>query len=297
MAVDLVIRAKGFLANDTLDFVAMLKDLRLSYGNYNEFFILEENIGSDQGLLYNPQRMARGIVFNGSQMNQGKVSLSFNLPTSPREIHDFFAIVQEIKKQYRNIELELEGKPCTLEDFMGKVQYYQDCSLSTLRGFCQNKEYEAAILTLASFPYTLSPDEMDYFATEGSLEEFETLLHHKQQVEAQYSCPKIMENSQTGELVAFYTLVEGCPCILPTDYRNFLSPQQQEVSAGYLRFYLDSVKKVMEGYYDYQVFVSVMVDFGAEYFDGDHLYLPGFRLAELKEIALEIRQRSQASKA
>lgn len=291
--MDLKIKAKGLLCRETLDFQALLKNCRLHYGGYNPFFVLEEENHGDVGLLYNPHRMARGIYFDGSKKDEGEVTLSFNLPTSPSEIHDVIRVVTEVKLQYRNVELISDGVVLTVEEFIQGKDNYLDYSLSTLRGFCETKSYECAILTLAAYPYTLTPDEMEHYGNDGTLEEFEELLHQKQTVDAQYVCPKIMKKNDTEEVVAFYTLVEDCACIMPVAANCFLNGEQVPIERGLVRFYIDSHKCVLDGHYDYDHFVAVLLEYGAEYFDGDHLYLPAFQLAELEEIASEIQKLSQ----
>ncbi len=293
MAVDLTIKAKGVLCKETLDLLSLLKRCRLEFGCYSPYFVLEDKHPNNVGLLYNPKRMGRGIYFDGSKKDQGIVKLSFNLPTTPTEIDDIFRVVTEVKLQYRNVVLISEDASLSVEEFVARKQRFLQYSLSTLRGFCETRQYESAILTLAAYPYTLTPDEMVHYANNGTLEEFEELLHQKQTVNAYYSCPKLMRKEDTQELVAFYTLAEDCPSIMPIECSCFLSLEQVPVDYGLVRFYIDSEQRVLDGYYDYDNFVAVLLEFGAEYFDGDHLILPSFTAEELKEIANEILSMPQ----
>lgn len=285
MAVDLVIRASGIFAKHELDLQALLRNTKLNFGSYTPFFVLNELNDGEIGLLYNPVRMGRGIYFDGSKMHEGEVKMSFNLPSTPTEISDFIRIVSEIKLQYRSIELFSENVTMSMDEFVDGRENYLAYSLSTLRGFCQTKEYESAIITLAAFPYTLTPDEMEFFSEKGTLEDFEKLLHKKQTTDAYYISPKIMHNEETKEIVAFYTLVENCPSILPVEHTCFLNLEQIVVDQGLIRFYLESERKVMDGYFKYSDFITVVLDWGATYFDGDHIYLPGLGAEELREVA------------
>lgn len=289
MAVDLTIRAKGMLAKEELNFPTLLKNCRLQFGTYSPFFVLEDENPTQVGLLYNPQRMGRGIYFDGSLMDQGEVKLSFNLPTTPTEINDLIRVVTEVKLQYRNVEIISGDITMNVMEFVQLKDKYLDYSLSSLRGFCETRQYESAILTLAAFPYTLTPDEMVFYTEEGTLEDFETLLHEKQMVDALYISPKLMRKESTEELVAFYTVTEDCPVILPIECSCFLSMEQYQVDYGLIRFFIHKEQRVMEGYFEYDNFVAVLLESGAEYFDGDHLYLPAFSIQELEEIAQEIK--------
>lgn len=288
MAIDVIVQAKGLLCKENLDFQAVLRNCRLKYGSYTPYFVLDTEYTGDVGLLYNPSRMGRGIYMDVSQKDQGRVMLSFNLPTTESEIMDVFRTVGEIKKQYRNVELTVDGKTMNLEQFVGEKEKYMQYSLSTLRGFCETRQYEAAILTTAAFPYTLTPDEMNFFANEGTLEDFEELLHKKQLVDAHYACPKMMKKDGTEEIVAFYTLAEDCATIMPIGCKCFLSLEHLPIAYGLIRFYIDSQERVLDGYMEYDNFITVLLERGTEYFDGDHLYLPPFSYEELVELAKEV---------
>ncbi len=288
MAVDIIISADGFLSQKNLDFLTLLKNTALDFGSYNPYFVLEEDNTTLVGLLYNPNRMGRGIYFDGTKMDQGQVIMSINLPTSPQEIDDFMSAVGEIRRQYRDVSLVCQKIAVTYDEFLQSKEQYLEYSMNTLRGFCVTKEYEAAILTLAAFPYTLTPDEMDFFALEGDLSDFEELIHQKQVVNANYACPKIMKKDDTEEIVAFYTFTEDCPTILPVECDSFMSLDKVKIHRGLVRFYIDSIKKVLPGYFDYSNFIDLLHKRKVDYFDGDHLITPAYSLPELVEIAKEL---------
>lgn len=290
MAVSISIKATGILCRQELDLPDLLRRCKLNYGSYDPFFVLTEDYPGDVGLLYNPSRLGRGIYFDGTKRNEGEVNLCFNLPTTPSEIDDLVRLATEIKVQYRNVELTHDNITVSIDEFVESVDKYKEYSLATLRGFCETKQYESAIITLVSFPYTLTPDEMEFFSKEGGLEEFEELIHEKQMEKAIYCKPKILTEESTEEVVAFYTLAENCPSILPVEYTCFLSLEQVVVDKGLIRFYLGSESQMMDGYYDYNKFTKVMIEFGATYFDGDHLLLPELGKAEFEEITQAIKE-------
>lgn len=290
MAVDLIIEATGLLCQKELDLQTLLRKTRMNFGSYDPFFMLNDTPPSEVGLLYNPQRLARGIYFDGKEMNEGKVVMSFNLPTTPSEIDDVIRLATEIKVQYRNVDLTCEGVTVNIDDFVQNRDHYLEYSLASLRGFCETRSYDAAILTLVMFPYTLTPDEMVYFSQDGTLEDFETLLHGKQMTETHYATPNIMKNDETEELVAFYTVAEDCPGIYPVSHSCFLSADPVQLTRGYVRFYIASKNTVIDGYYDYDDFANLITEWGADYFDGDHFMIPSFTLDEIQEIANTLKK-------
>lgn len=290
VAVDIQINADGFLSQKKLDFLTFLMNTKLEFGTYNPYFVLEEDNTSLVGLLYNPNRMGRGIYFDGSKMEEGQVMMSINLPTTAQEVDDFMSAVGEIRRQYRDVSLVCEKKTVTYGDFLQSREQYLEYSINTLKNLCATKEYEAAILTLAAFPYTLTPDEMDFFALEGDLQDFEELIHQKQVIEANYACPKIMRNESTDQVVAFYTFTEDCATILPLECNGFMSLEKVDIHCGLVRFYIDSIKKVLPGYYDYSNYIDLLHKRDVAYFDGDHLLTPAYSLRELVEIAKELEK-------
>lgn len=290
MAVDLVVEATGFLCQKTLNFQDLLRKTKMNYGSYDPYFKLTEENPGDIGLLYNPKRLARGIYFDGTEMNEGRVKMSFNLPTTPSEIDDLIRLATEIKVQYKNVSLSCDGVTVNIDDFVSNKAHYLDYSLATLRGFCETQSYEAAILTLVHFPYTLTPDEMVYFSKDGTLEEFEILLHGKQTEDVYYATPNIMRKEDTGEVVAFYTVAEGCAGVYPVECSCFLSVEQNSIEKGYVRFYIDKTESILDGYFDYNNFAKLLTEWGAEYFDGDHLLIPALEYDEIIEITNTLKE-------
>lgn len=86
----------------------ILKKLNLKVGYHNYAHTLEE--GSNNGreiLVYLPERVGRGIFINMTNIeNSGEVELSIPLPSTIKEIRILYKIVEEIKKQYKKIEIE-----------------------------------------------------------------------------------------------------------------------------------------------------------------------------------------------
>lgn len=285
MAVELKIVARGHLCKKKLDFQLLLKRCKLNYGSYNAFYVLQENDGGPVGLLYNPNRMARGIYFEGKQMNEGEVSLRFNLPTTLSEINDFIRVATEIKIQYRSVAMTCDGVDMSIEELIENRDSFLEYSLESLKGFCTNEEYEAGTITLASYPYTLSPEEMEYYARSESLDEFEEMIHQRQSVSAYYASPSLMKKPDSKDVVAFYTFTEGIPSIFPLRANYFLTSEEIHVDRGLVRFYVDSQGEVLDGTFDYEAFIEEVAPRGAWLYDGDHVFIPSLEKEILFEIA------------
>lgn len=295
VAIELKISAKGYLCKKKLDFQALLKRCKLNYGSYNSFYVLDEDNGGSVGLLYNPSRLARGIFFDGTLMDEGQVSISFNLPTTLTEINDFIRVATEVKVQYRNVELICDGLETTIEELIENRDNFLDYSLESLRGFCTNKEYEAGIITLASFPYTFSQEEMEYYAKAETLDEFEEMIHQRQTIDAYYASPSLMKKPDSEEVVAFYTLTEDTPSIFPLRPNNFLTMDPVDIGRGLVRFYIHSQAEVIDGAFDFDKFIEEVAPRGAWLFDGDHVYIPSLNKKTIYEIAIKLTKEERGN--
>ena len=100
MAFTLQIRQKKLFGKTALDIPSLARACGLNYGSNNDFYILQEN-EQVQGtaVFYNPERIGRGIFFDGSKAKEGYYELSYNIPTTEAEITDFARLAGEIERR------------------------------------------------------------------------------------------------------------------------------------------------------------------------------------------------------
>ncbi len=103
MAFTLVINSKGLFGKvKNIQMAELLKNCGLKYGSNNEFYILEDDkMNQNTAVLYNAKRTGRGIFFDGSRIADGQVTISYNIPTTKTEIHDFIQVAKEIERQFK----------------------------------------------------------------------------------------------------------------------------------------------------------------------------------------------------
>lgn len=291
MAFTLQIKAKGLFGNKKLDMEALLSNCNLRFGSDNEFFVLEEG-KTNQGtcILYNPQRIGRGIFFDASKMGDGQYVLSYNIPTTEAEITDFIRVAKEIERQSKHVEMYCveEERSFTVESLMENKERMVQFSLDTLNQFCGNKEYKSYIFTLAMWPLVLTKEQVAYYATCRDLKEFEQLLHDKQNLDVYYAKPTLLHNNNTGKNGAFYTLTEECESIFPIRADGFINMDNVKIDEGFVRFFIYSENRVLDGLFDYDRFVKALLDRGATYFDEEHIRVPSMIKQQILEIAEEI---------
>lgn len=294
MAFTLKIRAKSLFGPKKTDIGALLKSCGMKHGSANGFFILEEGKSNEgTAILYNPRRIGRGIFLDFSENDKGCLSLSYNIPTTASEIHDFISLVQEIEKQLKKVELYCveEEKHYTVSELRENQERMTAFSLSSLNDFCRNQEYSSYIFTLAMWPLVLTDEQAAEFAHCSSLDGLEQLFHEKQALDVYYAKPKLLQNNNTGKIGAFYTLTEECESIFPLHADDFLNLNTRElkIEDGGIQFYIYSENRVMEGLFDYEKFSQYILQHGATMFDKTHMLVPSLTKAQIVEMAEKIQ--------
>lgn len=56
-------------------------------------------------ISYNPERIGRGIFFDGAKGSEGFYTVSYNIPTTRAEIADFTRLVREIERRLGKAEM------------------------------------------------------------------------------------------------------------------------------------------------------------------------------------------------
>lgn len=286
MAFTLKIKGKSLFGNKNIDFSTLVKSCGLEYGHDNDFYMLEEGMENGIAILYNPKRMGRGIFLDGREMANGKVEISYNIPTTKSEIEDFINVVKELERQLKKVEMYCveEERSYTVPQLEENKDRMIEFSRLKLNEFCGNPEYETKIFTLAMWPLVLTKEQEEKFAKCTDLDEFEQILHDKQNIDVYYAKPRLYQNKD-GRIGAFYTLTEECESIFPTKANGFFSMEQIKIDDGFIQYYIFSENRVLEGLFDYDKFVANLIGQGAEYYDASHLLVPSMTKEQIEELA------------
>lgn len=286
MAFTLKIKAKGWFGNKKVDFAALLENCGLKFGHDNDFYILEDGMVEQTAILYNPKRIGRGIFFDAQNIEEGKIEISYNIPTTEAEITDFINIVKELERQLKKVEMFCVEEECkyTVAQLVENKDRMVQFSRMKLNEFCANKEYSSYIFTLAMWPLELTEEMVNKFEVCTDLQEFEQLLHEKQNMDVYYGKPRLLQK-QTGEIGAFYTFTEECESIFPVKADGFINLDQIKIDEGFIQYFIFSEERVLEGLYDYDKFIRYMLDNGAKYYDRSHILVPSMTKAQIEEMA------------
>ena len=163
MAFTLQIKQKKLFGKTKLDIPTLAHACGFKYGSDDDFFILQESQENNKtAIFYNPDRIGRGIFFDGTKGENGFYEISYNIPTTRGEIIDFTRLVQEVERCLGKVEMYCveEERTFTSGELKENIDKFVDFSLESLNQFCNNKEYQNYILTLALWPYTLPMDKV-----------------------------------------------------------------------------------------------------------------------------------------
>ena len=178
-----------------------------------------------------------------------------------------------------------EDRTFSSEELEGNIDKFVAFRLESLNRFCDNKEYENYILTLALWPYTLPEHKVSVWRRCTDLSDFEQTLHSLQSRDVYYARPCLLQKSDTMEISAFYVLTEECESVFPVRADGFLNLDELEISEGVIQFYIYSEQRVLDGMYSYERFVEEVQQYGVQQFDTDHILIPQMNKETLVKLA------------
>lgn len=288
MAFTLQIRQKKLFGKTVLDIPSLAHACGFCYGSNDDFYILQEN-KQIQGtaVFYNPERIGRGIFFDGRKAQEGYYEISYNIPTTKAEITDFTRLAGEIERRLGRVDMYCveEERTFTGRELEQGIENFAVFSQKSLNRFCGNKEFGSYILTLARWPYTLTENKVAAWETCTDLSDFGQTLHNLQAMDVYYAKPRLLQKNDTKEIVAFYALTEECESVFPVRADGFLNLSKLKITEGFVQFVIYSEDRVLEGMFPYEQFIEELSGYGVRQFDADHILIPSMTKAELEKLA------------
>ena len=288
MAFTLQIKQKKLFGKTKLDIVSLARACGFMYGSNDAFFILQENqVNNETAVFYNPEKIGRGIFFDGSKGENGFYEISYNIPTTRAEITDFVRLVKEMEQRLGKVEIYCveEERTFTAEELKENIEKFVKFSQESLKQFCSNKEYKSYILTLALWPYVLPADKVALWGESANLADFEQTLHAIQSRDVYYARPRLMQKNGTEEISAFYVLTQECESVFPVRADGFLNLSEYKISDGFIQFYIYTENRMLDGMYSYERFMEEIRQYGVQQFDTDHVLIPPLNKESLERLA------------
>lgn len=293
MAFTLVIHSKGlFNKVKKIDFATLLNNCKLSYGSYNDFYTMDEGkTKNGTAILYNPNRIGRGIFFDARNVSKGEITVSYNTPTTIAEIKDFVKVAKEVERQFgkASFHSEEENKDYSSSELEKMIPQMSEFSLMQLNAGCSKNDNSQYILTLAKFPWYMDDEKREKYKTIKTLDDFEYTIHELQKDDVYYAKPSLFKDGKSGKILAFYTLTSNCESYFPINAESFLNFDAPKVDEAFIRFFIYEEEKVVEGHYPYDKFVEFIKEKGATKFDAERLKVPELSKEEIMEFVMRER--------
>ena len=256
MSIKVILKQKGLTKRKiTIQEIASLLDL--SYGTINEHYCLDEEQIGNNTILYNKNRLARGI--NVSIENYD-VLLTLNLPTSHSEIDLFYRLIERIceylQKQYfiKNDELY------TVNDFHKCIEEDTQTSMNVLKSIkekLENHEIERFMIIAITHPIFIGLKEIREI--NQNLNRLEEFLDRLQTIDISYANAHIYKRKDNS-LFGSYFIGEDIETIVPIK-PGILINSKECIEDWYIIF---PEKKILE----YDFFIKHV---NYSYYDENHV--------------------------
>ena len=211
MSVEVVIKQKLF-GKKTMPLEVILGE-DLYYGNYENDCLNVGEMGAEEILVYNPERIGRGFSVIWTADEKKAVTLRLLQPTTTRELRDFYAAVERMAKHWEG-SLEVEGQKQSLEVFLASYREMMEFNLKALKDFAGqvlDGTYDTLALYAAMWPMSMGKEEAALFLQNPHL--FEEWLHEKQAMNVYYETPDFFMGE--AGIVGRFILVNDLPAVFP----------------------------------------------------------------------------------
>ena len=211
MSLEVVIKQKLF-GRKPMPLEVILGE-ELYYGNYENDCLNIGEMGTEEILVYNPERIGRGFSVIWTADEKKAVTLRLLQPTTTRELQDFYAAVERMAKYWEG-SLEVEGQKQSLEVFLASYREMMEFNLKALKDFAGqvlDGTYDTLALYAAMWPMSMGKEEAALFLQNPHL--FEGWLHEKQAMNVYYETPDFFMGE--AGIVGRFILVNDLPAIFP----------------------------------------------------------------------------------
>ena len=183
----------------------------LSYGVCDESYRLRDGETAEHTLLYNKNRLARGIDVS---LDGTDVVLLLSLPTSPAEIREFYGVIDRICNRLKVKTYIREEEQVSLNDKDKFIEYDERGSIAGLEDIREkigSDEYKRLEIFGVLNPISLGLAEVKEIG--GSLAAFEDYLHRIQSLDVYYAAPRVYRIGE--KLVGIYAVGADIPSVVP----------------------------------------------------------------------------------
>lgn len=260
MSVEVKIKQNSIFKKK-LDITDVINLTGLSYGVCDENYRLIPGETAAHTLLYDKNRLARGI---DASIDKTDIVLLLSLPTTPFEIHSFYHAVEKICNALKTKTYIREEEKVNLKDNPQFIKMDEEGSVAGLEAISEKLEkdkYNRFEIYGICNPISIGANEVKQIG--NRLDLFEEYLHRLQSLDVYYAAPRVYRVQ--NKLVGIYAVGADIVSVVPTEPYIVLN-QIQGVEEWYVMLkagktikYKDFIENIpAKEYYDFNhVIVSL----------------------------------------
>lgn len=260
MSVEVKIKQNSIFKKK-LDITDVVNLTGLSYGVCDENYRLIPGETAAHTLLYDKNRLARGI---DASIDKTDIVLLLSLPTTPFEIHSFYHAVEKICNALKTKTYIREEEKVNLKDNPQFIKMDEEGSVAGLEAISEKLEkdkYNRFEIYGICNPISIGANEIKQIG--NRLDLFEEYLHRLQSLDVYYAAPRVYRVQ--NKLVGIYAIGADIVSVVPTEPYIVLN-QIQGVEEWYVMLktgktikYKDFIENIpAKEYYDFNhVIVSL----------------------------------------
>lgn len=260
MSVEVKIKQNSIFKKK-LDITDVISLTGLSYGVCDENYRLIPGETAAHTLLYDKNRLARGI---DASIDKTDIVLLLSLPTTPFEIHSFYHAVEKICNALKTKTYIREEEKVNLKENPRFIKMDEEGSVAGLEAISEKLEkdkYNRFEIYGICNPISIGANEVKQIG--NRLDLFEEYLHRLQSLDVYYATPRVYRVQ--NKLVGIYAIGADIASVVPTEPYIVLN-QIQGIEEWYVMLkagktikYKDFIENIPEKeYYDFNhVIVSL----------------------------------------
>lgn len=260
MSVEVKIKQNSIFKKK-LDITDVISLTGLSYGVCDENYRLIPGETAAHTLLYDKNRLARGI---DASIDKTDIVLLLSLPTTPFEIHSFYHAVEKICNALKTKTYIREEEKVNLKNNPQFIKMDEEGSVAGLEAISEKLEkdkYNRFEIYGICNPISIGANEIKQIG--NRLDLFEEYLHRLQSLDVYYAAPRVYRVQ--NKLVGIYAIGADIVSVVPTEPYIVLN-QIQGVEEWYVMLktgktikYKDFIENIpAKEYYDFNhVIVSL----------------------------------------
>ncbi len=260
MSVEVKIKQNSIFKKK-LDITDVISLTGLSYGLCDENYRLIPGETAAHTLLYDKNRLARGI---DASIDKTDIVLLLSLPTTPFEIHSFYHAVEKICNALKTKTYIREEEKVNLKNNPQYIKMDEEGSVAGLEAISEKLEkdkYNRFEIYGICNPISIGANEIKQIG--NRLDLFEEYLHRLQSLDVYYAAPRVYRVQ--NKLVGIYAIGADIVSVVPTEPYIVLN-QIQGIEEWYVMLktgktikYKDFIENIpAKEYYDFNhVIVSL----------------------------------------